>query len=56
MVQRSTYAPTILAVAVEEPEEASLKVTVPGPETLVQAPIPTLGVFPPKEPLTSVPQ
>ena len=54
--QRSTYVPIRLAVAVEDPEEASLKVTVPGPETLVQLPLPVTGVFPPKDSLTSVEQ
>ena len=56
MVQRSTYVPTILTVAVEEPDEALLNVTVPGPETLVHVPAPISGVLPPNEPLSSVPQ
>ena len=48
--------PTALAVAVEEPDEELLNVTVPGPETLDHAPVPSLGVFPPKEPLSRVAQ
>ena len=47
IVQRSTYVPYALAVAVELPEDPLLKFTVPGPLTLLHAPLPTVGVFPP---------
>ena len=46
----------ILAVAVEEPDEVLLNVIVPGPDTLLHAPLPMLGVFPPNDSLSSVAQ
>lgn len=50
-----TYVPATLAVAVDVPDDASLNVLVPGPLNWVHAPVPILGVLPPKEPLVSVP-
>ncbi len=56
-VHLSTYVPTKLTVAVELPDVGALKVTVPGPDTCDHAPVAgAVGVLPPKEPLTSVPQ
>ena len=42
--------PYALAVELEFPAEPLLKVTVPGPLTLLQSPFPIDGVFPPREP------
>jgi hypothetical protein len=43
-------------VAVEFPAAGALKMIVPGPETLLQAPLPRLGVLPPRLLLVSEPQ
>ena len=51
-----TYVPTSLTVAVDEPDvPPPLKVTVPGPLVLLHSPVPTEGVFPPKEAEVKVP-
>jgi hypothetical protein len=47
IVHRSTYVPYAVTVAVEPPPVGALNVTVPGPLILLQAPLPTVGVFPP---------
>jgi hypothetical protein len=43
----------VLTVAVELPEVEALKVVVPGPETCVHAPVPTVGVLPPNDELVN---
>lgn len=47
--------PITVAVAVDEPEFALLKVVVPGPEICVHVPVPAVGVLPPSDPLVSDP-
>lgn len=56
IVQRKTYEPATLTVAVELPDVEALKVTVPGPDIFDHAPAPMVGVLPPNEPLVNVPQ
>ena len=56
IVHRSTYVPYASTVAVELPDVPALNVTPPGPLTLLHCPEPAVGVFPPSEPETSVPQ
>ena len=46
IVQRITYVPYTDAVAVDVAEFASENAIVPGPDTNVQVPVPTVGVFP----------
>src|SRR2546428_10345132 len=48
IVQRNTYVPTTLTVAVAPGELALvlLKVTVPGPLSLVHVPVPVVAVLP----------
>ena len=56
MVQVYTYVPTTETVAVDKPLAPELKVTVPGPDFLLHAPTPLVGVLPPNEALISAPQ
>ena len=56
IVQRYTYAPATVAVAVELPTVGVLNVVVPGPLTWLHAPVPLVGLLPPNPPLVSVPQ
>ena len=53
MVHLYTYVPATVAVAVDEPEFTLLYVEVPGPETCVHVPVPTVGVLPPSAALVS---
>ena len=53
IVQVYTYVPDTVAVAVDDPELALLKVLVPGPEVCVHTPVPMLGVLPPRVLLVS---
>ena len=45
------YVPYTDAVAVDSGSVLLLKVDVPGPEVCVHTPVPTVGVFPPSDPL-----
>ena len=54
MVQRSTKVPYASAVKVELPLPEELNVPVP-PLTMLQEPVPTTGVLPPRALLVSVP-
>ena len=57
IVQRYTYVPYAVTVAVDVPLVGEPKTVVPGPDTWLHNPVPgDAGVFPPSAPLVSVPQ